>query len=240
MLNYTTYINSIVNLMPVPSAADPGFATMLPNMIDDAEQRLYRELDFLMTVVRDYSSAFATGTRTFTLPSSIGTPFVTNSLYAITPFGTSVPDNGTRNALTPASRDFLDFTFPSSLASAVPQYFAMTTQTTVIVAPWPDQAYQAEWVGTIRPQPISSTNATTILSVFFPDLFIAASMVFASGYKQNFGAGNLVDNPGEGISWESHLQALLKSAQVEEARKKFSSEGWSSKQPSQLATPPRT
>lgn len=242
MLNYSSYVASIANLMPTV-LSDPGFTQMIPNMIDDAEQRLYRELDFLGTVVRDSSASFSTGSRAFTLPSSIGTFFVVNSIYAITPFGVATPDQGTRNSLIPATRDFLDFTYPSSAGSTVPQYFAMTTQTTIIVAPWPDQAYQAEVVGTIRPQSLSSTNVTTILSVFFPDLLVSASMVFASGYMKNYGAGSVggqPDDPGQSVNWESHLQLLLKSAQVEEARKKFTSEGWSSKQPSQLATPPRT
>lgn len=237
MLTYSTYVTSLANLMPV-STTDTGFQTVLPNIIDDSEQRLYRELDFLMTVVRDSSSAFSTGTRSFGLPSSIGTFFVVNSIYAITPYGVSSPDQGTRNPLMPASRDYLDYTFPSSTGSTVPAFFAMTTQTTIIVAPWPDQAYQAEVVGTIRPTPISTTNSTTILSVYFPDLFMAASMVFAAGYMQNF--GQQTDNPAMAVSWEAHLQALLKSAAVEEARKKFTSQGWSSKQPADLATPPRT
>ena len=237
-LTYTTYQNSLVNLMPVPSSADPGFQLALPNCIDDAEQRLYRELDLLNTVTRDSSSAFSTGTRTFILPQSNGTPFVTNSLYAITPAGQSNPDLGTRNPLLPVSRDFLDYTFPSATASGVPSYYAMTTQNTVIVGPWSDQAYQAEWVGTIRPAPLSTTNTTTILSVLFPDCLIAASMVFMAGYMKNYGAA--VDDPQQGVSWETHLQNLLKGAQVEEARKKFTSQGWSSRQPAELATPPRT
>lgn len=237
-LNYTTYVNSLVNLMPVPNASDPGFVLALPNCIDDAEQRLYRELDILNTVTRDSSLAFSTGTRSFTLPQANGTPYVTNSLYAITPVGQSNPDLGTRNPLTPASRDFLDFTFPSATASGIPAYFAMHTQGSVIVGPWPDQTYQAEWVGTIRPAPLSTTNTTTILSVYFPDCLIAASMAWLSGYMKNYGAA--VDDPQQGVSWESHLQMLLKSAQVEEARKKFTSQGWSSRQPAEIATPPRT
>jgi hypothetical protein len=48
------------------------------------------------------------------------------------------------------------------------------------------------------------------------------------------------DNPQSAVSWEAHYQALVKSAQIEEARKKFTAEGWSSKQPAPLATPPRT
>lgn len=238
-LNYTTYIQALGGLMVI-STTNADFLAMVPNCIDDAEQRIRRECDFLAYVTRDSSSTFATGTRSITLPSSISTFFVVNSIYAITPFGTSNPDAGTRNPLVPASRDWCDYTFPSSTGSTVPGYFSMTTQTTGIVAPWPDQAYQMEVVGTINPPPLSSTNVTTFLSVFLPDLLLAGSMVYAAAWQQNFGASGAVDNPQSPMTWEAHFQSLLKSAQVEEARKKFTSQGWSSKQPAQLATPPRT
>ena len=236
-LTYSSYVTSFANLLVVPTS-DPNFQTMVPNAIDDAEQRLYRELQLLNTVQRDSSSSFATGTRAFALPSSLSTFFVVESIYAITPFGAATPDQGTRNFLTPSSRGHIEAAFPNSNGSGVPQYFAPTTQTAFIVGPWPDQAYQAEVVGTFRPAPLSVTNVTTLLSVFFPDLFIATSMVFGAGYLQNYGA--TVDNPQQGTSWEMHYKALLQSAQTEEAMKKFTSQGWSSKAPAQLATPPRT
>lgn len=235
MMNYTTYVQSIANLTVVP-VSDTNFQTMIPNMIDDAEQRLYRELDLLNTVVRDSTSTFTISTRTFNLPSTNGTFVTVDHIYAITPVGTA-PDSGTRNALLPASEAYLTMLYPSSNGSSVPSYFAPVTQTSFIVGPWPDQAYRVEVVGTIRPPAISTTNATTLLSVYFPDLFVAASMVFAAGYLQNY--GSTVDNPQQGVTWEAHYKALLSSAQVEEARKKFTSEGWSSKQPAPLATPPR-
>jgi hypothetical protein len=237
-LTYTTYVNSLVNLLPVPSAGDAGFATVLPNIIDDAENRLYRELDLLNTVVRDSSSTLTTLTRTFNLPSSIGTFVVTDEINIITPSTATNPELGTRNSLTPASKEMLDMLWPSITGSTVPTYFAMVSQSTIVVGPWPDAAYTVEVVGTIRPQPIGTTNVTTLLSVYFPDCLIAASMIFASGYMKNFGAA--VDDPRAGVTWESHLQELLKSAHVEEARKKFTSAGWSSKEPAPLATPPRT
>src|ERR1700722_7462244 len=187
MLTYTQTINSLSNLLVVP-VSDSGFQLALPNIFDDAKQRLYRELQLLNTVVRDSSIAFTTNTRTFNLPSAQGTFVVVDSIYAITPAGTVNPDLGTHNQLMPASRPFIDALYPSSSGSSVPQYFAMTTQTSVIVGPWPDQAYQAEVVGTIRPAPISSTNPTTLLSTYFPHCLIAASMVYASGWQQNFGA----------------------------------------------------
>lgn len=239
MLTYDTYVTSIANLLPSPGTAqDPGLVAVLPNVIDDAEQRIYRDLDLMDTSVRDNSAALTSGNRNFTLPSSLGTFIVTEELNVITPVGTSNPENGTRNALVPASTEMLNMLWPSVSGSTVPQYYAMVNQGLVIVGPWPDASYQVEVVGTIRPPALSSTNTTTRLTVFFPDLFLAASMVFLSGYQKNFGAA--VDDPKMAVTWESHYNALLQSAQTEEARKKYTSQGWSSQQPAQIATPPRT
>lgn len=237
MLNWTSYVVSLGNFLVI-STTNADFTSALPNIIDDAEQRIYRELDLLNTVVKDSSAAFSTGTRSFNLPAANGTFYVVNSIYAITPAGQTTADLGTRNSLLPTSRDYLDFTYPSSSGSTVPAYFAMTTQTSFIVGPWPDAAYQMEVVGTIRPNPISSSNLTTLLSVYLPDLFLAASLVAGSAWQQNF--GQQADNPQMAESWEAHYQLLLRSAQTEEARKKFTSQGWSSKQPADIATPPRT
>lgn len=236
-LTYATFVTTIANLLPV-SASDAGFVAMLPNMIDDAEQRLYRELDLLDTSARDSSAALVAGNRNFTSPVTLGEFIVTDEVNVITPAGTSNPESGTRNQLIPASNEVLNALWPSVAGSTVPQYFAMVTQGMIIVGPWPDASYQVEVVGTQRPLPLSASVTTTILSFHFPDLLVAAGMVFASAYQKNFGAAT--DDPKMGITWESHLQALLQSAKTEEARKTFTSQGWSSKSPAPLATPPRT
>lgn len=233
-LTYSTYLTTIANLMPVPSS-DAGYVAMQPNMIDDAEQDLYRTLDLLNTVTRDSTGALTTSTRNFTLPSSIGTFVVVQQLNVITPAGTTNPENGTRNPLVPMAKEALDFMWPSSTGSTVPTYFGMVTEGAVIVGPWPDQAYQVEVVGTIRPAPLSSSNVTTLLTWYFPDLFVARSMVFAAAYMKNFGAA--VDDPKSGLTWEAHYQSMLASAKTEEARKKFMSEAWSDKQPAMAGTP---
>ena len=233
-ITYSNYLTSIANLMPVPTG-DPGFVTMVPNMIDDAEQDLYRTLDLLNTVTRDSTTALTAGNRNFTLPSSIGTFVVTQELNVITPVGTSNPDAGTRNPLTPITKEALDFMWPSSNGSTVPTYFAPVTQGVFVVGAWPDQAYQVEVVGTIRPAPLGSSNTTTLLSVYFPDLFVARSMVFAAAYMKNFGAA--VDDPKSGVTWEQHFGTMLKSAQTEEVRKKFMSEAWSDKTAAMAGSP---
>src|SRR5579863_6544206 len=118
-LTYSSWANSIATLAQIP-ASDANFNTMLPNCIDDVEQRLYRTLDLLNTVTRDSSAALTAGLRTFNLPSSIGTFYVTEEINVITPAGTSNPDLGTRNTLVPVSKEMLDMLWNSSTGSTVP------------------------------------------------------------------------------------------------------------------------
>ncbi len=237
-LTYATYISSLANLLPV-AASDPGYVTVLPNIIADAELRCYRALDLLDASQRDSSSTFTTLTRNFNLPTTLGTFIICDEINVITPVGTTNPELGTRNQLIPASDEMLNALWPSVAGSTVPQYFAMVNQDLLIVGPWPDAAYTVEVVGTQRPTSLSVTNTTTPLSVFFEDLFIAASMVFASGYMKNFGAGS--DDPKMAQSWEGHFQTLLADAKTEESRKQFTGQGWSDKSPiPPTTTPPRT
>lgn len=217
-LTYATYVSSLANMLVVP-VADPGFQAMIPNCLDDAELFLQRKLDLVDSSVRDSSSTFVLNTRNFTLPSSIGTYIVAEMLNVITPAGTTNPELGTRVPLIPASIDTLDFLWPSSTGSTVPVYFSMMDQDVAIVGPWPDQAYTVEVVGTQRFTPLYISQTTSPLSVFFPDLLIAASLVFASGYQRNF--GSMADDPKMAMSWKQHLDDLLADATTEEDRKKF-------------------
>lgn len=49
-LTYNQFTTDLANFIVVP-VNDPAFVIALPNIIDDAEQRLYRELDLLSTLV---------------------------------------------------------------------------------------------------------------------------------------------------------------------------------------------
>ncbi len=217
-LTYNTYVSALSTEMVVPPS-DANFLAILPTIITNAELRVYRELDILDATARDSSSTFTLLTRNFTLPSASGTFIVCEQLNVITPAGTTDPELGTRNPLIPASTDVLDALWPNSTGSTLPTYFTLMGQDLVIVGPFPDQAYTVEVVGTIRPPSLSTSVATTPLSVFFPDIFLAASMVEAAAYQRNFGA--MADDPKQAQSWEAHYQALVKDAKTEEARKKF-------------------
>ncbi len=184
---YSTWVPALANFLVVPNyTTDMNFQGALSVFIDDAEQRLYRELQLLNTVVRDSSQAFGLNTPTFNLPSQNGTFVVVQSISAVSPAGTTSPDNGTRYYLTPSTKETINYLYPNATGSSIPQFFGMVTQNQIVVGPWPDQAYQVEVTGTIRPTPLSSANQTTLLTTYFPDLWFAATMVAGAAYLKNF------------------------------------------------------
>jgi hypothetical protein len=233
---YTTYSAALATMMSTdPTQAD--FIAIRPSIIDYAEQRIYRELDLFATNVTDTSATLSANTRSLTMPTSIGTFIVIGNINVLTPVGSS-PATGTRNPVQSTSRDVIDLLYPSgSTANGVPQYFAMIDPGTAMFGPAPDANYPVEIVGTQRPNPLTASNTTTILTTYLPDLFMAASMVFASGFMRNF--GSQADDPKMATSWEGQYQLLKASAQTEQQRQNFASWGWTSETPSPVANAPR-
>ena len=243
-LTYAQLVTDLaMNLAVDP--ADTNYLTILPNCIDYAEQRIYREHDMLAANVRDASSSTVANDRNFTLPTTVGTFLIIDGINIITPASTA-PDSGTRNPLIPVSRDFLDLAYASTSGATVPEYFAYLSQDTfsspaqtqVIFGPWPDTTYRVEVIGKIQPTPLSASTTTNWISVNLPDLYLAACMVYMVGsYLKNFGSQS--DDPKMGLSWESQYQLLSKSAQTYEARKRFSGASWTAKQVEPTAVPQR-
>ncbi len=232
---FASTVSSLANMLVVdPTNAD--FLSMIPNAIDDAEQRLYRELDFLSTIVRDTGGTLTANSRNFTLPQTSGRFVVTESMSVFTPVGTTQG----RRQLVPVTREFLDAVWGDEAAAStpsIPEYYAMITDQTIIVGPSPDAAYTMEVTGTIRPTPLSATNPTTYLTLYLPDLWFTEMLIFGYGYMKDFGAN--VDDPQAAPNWSAHYKALLDSANTEENRKKYAAQAWTPKQPAPLATPQR-
>lgn len=223
-LNYTTYVDQLANLMVVGST-NANFLTFLPGCIDYAEQRIYRELDPLTVQVID-TTTVSSGNRNLSTPTTVGDYITVDAINIITPV-TALSSNGTRNPLTATSPEVIDALYPSGqTTTGVPLFFAMRDEDLVILGPAPDAAYQAEFIGIQRPAALSSANSSTFLTTYCPDLFMAASMVFATGYQRDFGAQ--ADDPRASQSWENQYQLLFKSAAMEQARAKWESDGWTS------------
>ena len=65
---------------------------------------------------------------------------------------------------------------------------------------------------TIRPETLSATNTTTFLSLQYPDLMMAAALVYAASYQKAY-ADSLP-------AWQAMYTQVLATAKVEEGRRK--------------------
>lgn len=237
-MNYSEYVTQMAT-MAVVDPTDTYFLTILPQMLNYAELRMQRDIDFLSTVVTDTNYALTTGNPFLTIADGDFVVLQSISLSSTSPHA----------PLLPVTREYLQYVWPQGGVNGVPVCFAMqggdlatvgNTSILVRVGPSPDQNYTLSITGTKREptlyQPATPT-ATTFISNYLPDILIMASMIYISAYQRNF--GRMSDDPSMSVSYESQYQALLKGAMVEEARKKFQAGAWSSMSPAIAATPTR-
>lgn len=235
-LNYSSYVQQIATMAVVP-VTDPNFTIIIPSMIDYAELRMQRDLDFLSTQISNSSYSFTVNNNVLTIPTS---SFITLQTIEV------INGSGISSPLLPVGKEYIQNVYSTGSTTGLPSVFAVyggdsattgLTSQNILVGPIPDSNYSVRLTGTIRSQPLSATNTTTFISTYLPDLFIMASMVYVSAYQRNFGRIN--DDPAMAQTYESQYQGLLKSAMVEENRKKFQSAAWTSYSPSPFAAPTR-
>lgn len=265
--NGTSTTNSYVQqiaTMAVVSATDTAFVQILPSMITYAENRIYRDLDFLFSSVANSSYTVPNGTRTISIPAGTNfagsTPYgggvlvVAEQINLLTPAGSTNPEACIRVPLIPTTKEFLDAVYGSAALIGQPQYFCPFDDYTFLVGPYANATYTVEIIGTFRPYSLgpgttsdpvypaypngNNTVTTTFISLYLPDLFIMASMIYIAAYQRNFSSA-LGNDPQMPITYETQYQALLKSAMEEESRKKFEAAAWSSQGTSKFATPTR-
>lgn len=234
-LTYDTYQQQIAQMGAVASTTDANFQAILPQMINYAELRICRDVDFLFTVTSNSGFNLTNGVRSLSIPQ--GTFVTTQQINLVTPYTTTNPELGVRVPLYPVSKEFLDNVYGDSSYLGQPQYYTAFNDNVFYFGPFPDNNYTVEIVGTVRPATLSASNPTTFISTYLPDLFIMASMIYLSAFQRNFGRQS--DDPQMAQSYESQYQALLKSATVEEARKKYWGPAWTAESPAVVASPSR-
>ena len=235
-LTYSSYVQQIATLAVVP-VTDPNYTIIIPSMIDYAELRMQRDLDFLSTQISTSAYTFTSGNNQLTLPTS---QFIVPQTFEV------IDGSGSSTPLLAVGKEFIQNVYGSGSTTGLPQYFAVyggdtaTTGNTsqyMIVGPTPNSNYSVRLTGTVRSAPLSATNTTTYISTYLPDMFIFASMIYISAYQRNFGRAN--DDPAMAQTYESQYQALKTSALTEENRKKFEAAAWTSYSPAPAATPSR-
>ena len=235
-MNYDQVLKNLQTLLEIPlNQEDENFKRIVPLMFTYADNRIYRELEFLAT------TAVATGTlmannRETPLPSTV---LVLREMSVMVPVGYVWQNITSRKTLDRISPEGLDMIWSNSRYDSqsntmvpsppgVPEKYAVVGTSTaafpqtlsysVRLVPVPDKAYAVEYFGVTRPALLSAINSETFLSTNYAELFCAACMVFASGYQRDFGA--MADDPQKAMSWEGMYNSLRASAQLEAGRMK--------------------
>jgi len=235
-LTYASYVNQIATMAVIP-VTDTNYVTIIPSMIDYAELRMQRDLDFLSTQISTTAYAFTPSNNILTIPTS---QFIVPQTFEV------LDSSGNSTPLLPVTKEYIQNVYGSGSTTGLPQYFAVyggdtattgNTSQNIIVGPIPTSSYTVRLTGTVRSAPLSATNTTTFISTYLPDLFIMASMIYISAFQRNFGKIN--DDPAMAQTYEAQYQVLKASALVEENRKKFEAAAWTSYSPAPAATPSR-
>lgn len=152
----------------------------------------------------------------------------------------SNPPYGTKNRVEMVSKDALDIIWPIDLSEqAVPKYGALIDNATMAVGPVPDQNYIMEFTGIFRPASISATNTSTYLSETYPDVLLAACMVFGMLYQKDADQPQGAAPGMDMQKWETIYQSRSKSMKEEIARQKGESTNWSPYSQTPLSNPAR-
>lgn len=244
-MNYPDFQSAVLQLLALTDASSIAMMnTLWPRIVEATENRIYREptFDFLYTRTSDISQSTTTGIRSVPIPSQF---IVVEGVNLIIPNQTTPPASGTRVPLMRATRQFCDLIWPTESDTQTPTnlgttYFAIFNQedsapaddepismpSAIIIAPTPDAEYRVEFTGTFQPPPLGPTNTTTFLSVYFPDLYLASSLIFCTGgILKSYGAQ--ADDPKLAMSWMAVYEQLKSGVAVESMRQKSIIEGFS-------------
>lgn len=224
---------------------DPDFLAIMESCVIAGENRILRDFDLLSTRVTDDTGKLTQNSKLFILPRDVGTFIVIEQLRVITP---STPP-GARGIygppLLPASKDTIDWMWPSSLAfTGVPTMWAPNDQASVFIGGPPDQDYLMSAFGTMRPaslspktDPNTGKQMPTFISTQMRDIFLASEMIFITAEQHNWSA--MGDDPASARNWTAEYQSLKTPGLIEEFRKKVQSVGFSTRLPSPtIDTPP--
>jgi hypothetical protein len=219
---------------------EPDFNTLIPQMLNYAEQRIQRDLELLALQTFSPAYTLTAGNPILDVPVA-DFVVVQDVLVAGTP-------------LSAAARAYIQTVWPPSSTPGQPTVFAMVggdfatqglTSNMILVGPIPDEAYPVTLVGTVRSISLASyANATqadtmtTWISTWLPDLLVVAAMIYVSAYQRDFGRQS--DDPQLAQSYETQYGTLLASVSKEEYRKRLEADAWSGRAPSPEATPTRT
>lgn len=226
---------------------DPPLQTVLPQVLNYAELRIQRDIDFL-NARSSNTYALTAGNNLLSIP--INDFLIVETLEITQNNGAQVVNS---TPLTPVSREFIQNCYSGMAQSGQPRFFAMAgdtfgdganTNINVLLGPPPNYAYPLRVNGVIRLPSLAqyasagpADTSYTYISQFLPDMLMMASMIYISAFQRGFSSTS--DDPAMGMTYEKQYQALRLGAISEENRKKFLGSAFSAYSTPVSATPTR-
>jgi hypothetical protein len=222
---------------------DPSFTLATSTFINNAELRIYRELDIAASSGQNTSLQTVALSKTLDLTGMTGQTVAGGTPVAY-PYPVVVEGIRAKvgNRWIPfqlVSLDFLEMAWPDETRTGAPSVgfalYNMLDNQTAVLAPVPDLVYPLRVTGQWRPAPMSAANPATWLGNNASDLLFCAIMVEAMGYQRDFGTA--AEDPQAAMSWEGHFQSALRSAKMEESLRKGQGPQWQPYAPAPMAHP---
>ena len=151
------------------------FTNQLDTFIDNTQNKLSREID-PTGFNQNVTSSTSIGDRFITLPSAID-PMLLNYFNIIV--------NGERQFLEIKPLEYVQEYWPNVSITSTPRYFANFDDTTLYIAPTPDQVYTIELGYQGRINPLSNTNTTNWYTENCPDALLYGSLAEANLFTKN-------------------------------------------------------
>ena len=172
-MTYTELIQKIKDYTEVDS--NVFTSTILNGFIEDAEYRIFREVDSDNNRRYDTANLIAND-RFISRPAGL---LVIRSAQIVDSDGTSAANN----------RDFLEYRDTSFMSefnpkesTGVPKYYSLWDEEKIVVAPIPNATYTIQFNYILKDPGLSSTNTTTYISQNFPNGLLYACLVEAYGF----------------------------------------------------------
>lgn len=165
----TTYTQLRADIANWTNNESTELTAALDTIIHLAELRLYRELD--LRIFRNSASSV----------TAIGDPYLALPIDCLVVRALRL-SSGVH--LLNRDESFIHEFWPNAAVTASPRYYAPWDESTVLLAPTPDQAYGITIVYTRQPTGLSASTTTTWLSTFAYDLLLQACLLEAAGYLE--------------------------------------------------------
>ena len=153
-------------------------STIIDGFILDAEWKINRDIDSDNN--RKYAQADIVAGQRY-----VNTPLINDDTLIIRSAQITNSTGGANNS----SRSFLEYRDTSFISEynptgvqGLPKYYSYWDESTIVLAPTPDQNYSMQINYILKPVGLSSSNTTTYLSTEFPNGLLYACLIEAYGF----------------------------------------------------------